>query len=53
MIIEGDSYNDIKFISWLDDAALSQDEDRIVVDKQQAAQLVEVLQKWLSGEEVE
>lgn len=33
--------------------SLKQHDDLIVVDAKQAAQLIEVLQKWLAGEEVE
>lgn len=32
---------------------LAQGADLLLIDKQQAAQLVEVIQKWLAGEEVE
>ncbi len=32
---------------------LQQSKDVVLIEKQQAAQLIEVLQKWLAGEEVE
>ncbi len=35
------------------DVGLSQGHDLIVIDKQQATQLIAVLQKWVDGGEVE
>lgn len=35
------------------DVGFSQDRDLIVIDKQQAMQLIEVLQRWVNGEEIE
>lgn len=35
------------------DVGFSQGRDLIVIDKQQAAQLIEVLQRWVNGEEIE
>ncbi len=32
---------------------ITQDNDIIIIDKHQAAQLIEVLQKWINGEEIE
>ena len=31
----------------------TQGHDTIIIDKQQAAQLIEVLQRWVNGEEIE
>lgn len=35
------------------DVGFSQGYDLIVIDKTQAAQLIEVLQRWVNGEEIE
>lgn len=35
------------------DVGFSQGRDLIVIDKPQAAQLIEVLQRWVNGEEIE
>lgn len=35
------------------EAVITQGHDTIIVDKQQAAQLIESLQRWVDGEEVE
>lgn len=35
------------------DAMIHQCHDTIIIDKQQAAQLIEVLQRWINGEEIE
>lgn len=35
------------------DPMITQGHDTIIIDKKQAAQLIEVLQKWVDGEEVE
>lgn len=60
MIIEGKIFYDIKlFVS--DSCALhcsqqndgTGNDDKLIIDKHHAAQLVEVLQKWLAGEGVE
>lgn len=60
MIIEGASFYDVKlFVS--DSGALhcSQQndgtgtDDKLIIDKQQAAQLIEILQRWIDGEEIE
>jgi hypothetical protein len=56
MIIEGKIVNDLstknvdKFQLLMN---INQDGDAIVIDKQQAAQLVEVLRRWVDGEEIE
>lgn len=35
------------------DPMITQGHDAIVIDKQQAVQLIEVLQRWINGDEVE
>ena len=35
------------------DPMITQGHDTIIIDKQQATQLIAVLQKWVDGEEVE
>lgn len=60
MIIEGNAFYDIElFVSESNAMHCSQRNDgptridKIVVDKQQASQLIEVLQSWVNGEEIE
>lgn len=60
MIIEGDAFYDIElFVSESSALHCSQRNDgptnidKIVVDKRQAMQLIEVLQRWVNGEEIE
>lgn len=53
MIIEGDVFEDIKTSKMASGMALSQDFDCVFIDKKQAAQLIEVLQRWIDGGEVE
>lgn len=56
MIIEGKMVNDLstkdidKFNLLM---SINQSEDTIIIDKHQAAQLIEVLQRWVDGEEIE
>lgn len=35
------------------DTMITQCHDTIIIDKQQAAQLIEILQRWVDGEEIE
>ena len=35
------------------DPMITQGHDTIIIDKHQAAQLIEVLQRWVDGEEIE
>lgn len=35
------------------DPMITQGHDTIIIDKHQAAQLIEVLQRWIDGEEIE
>jgi hypothetical protein len=60
MIIEGEYFHDVNlFLS--DSGALhcsqqndgSGTDDKLIIDKHQAAQLIEVLQRWIDGEEIE
>ena len=60
MIIEKSNGNEelevveIKMEGYQEDVEITQDFcDGIRIDKQQAAQLVVVLQKWINGEEIE
>lgn len=56
MIIEGKMVNDLstkdidKFNLLM---SISQSEDAVIIDKHQASQLIEVLQRWVDGEEIE
>ena len=54
MIIEGEIFEDISTTELNPQSMnINQDGDAIVIDKQQAVQLIEVLQRWIDGEEVE
>lgn len=60
MIIEGECFHDIKlFLSNGGALHCSQQndgtgaDDKLIIDKHQAAQLIEVLQRWVYGEEIE
>lgn len=60
MIISGDSFYDIElFVSENNALNCSQKNDgptsvdKLVIDKCQAEQLIEVLQRWVNGEEIE
>lgn len=53
MIIEGNVFFDIDSKVSNRAVELTQEGDVVVIDKQQAAQLIEVLQKWVAGGEVE
>lgn len=60
MIIKGDGFYDVKlFISDSGYLHCSQRndgagaDDKIVIDKRHAAQLIEILQRWIDGEEIE
>lgn len=60
MIIEGEYFHDVKLLL-SDSGALhcSQQndgpgrDDKLIIDKHQAVQLIEVLQRWVNGEEIE
>lgn len=55
IIIEGETGFDIEAykVDALSGFYLEQGEDMIAMNKQQATQLIEVLTKWVNGEEVE
>lgn len=60
MIIEGDAFYDVKlFVSASNALHCSQRNDgdagidKVVIDRRQATQLIEVLQRWVNGEEIE
>lgn len=54
MIIEGEIFEDISTTEINPQSMnINQDGDAIVIDKYQAAQLIEVLQRWIDGEEIE
>lgn len=54
MIIEGEIFEDISTTELNPQSMnINQDGDAIVIDKHHAAQLIEVLQRWIDGEEVE
>ena len=54
MIIEGDVHEDIGVIErGKHSVHIEQQEDIVVIDKHQAAQLIEALQRWVDGEEIE
>lgn len=60
MIIEGGVFYDIELLVSESDALHCSQRndgptniDKIVVDKHQAAQLIQVLQRWVNGEEIE
>lgn len=54
MIIEGNVHEDVDLIHrGVESVHIEQQDDIVVIDKQQAAQLIAVLTKWVNGEEVE
>lgn len=54
MIINGKVHEDIELIHrGVESVHIEQQGDIVVIDKQQAAQLIEVLQQWIDGEEIE
>ena len=55
MIIEGKIFTDLsaKEASKQISMNINQDGDAIIIDKHQAAQLIEVLQRWIDGGEIE
>lgn len=53
MIIEGNTFVDISIESGDGELRLRQEVDVIMVDMKHATQLIEVLTKWVNGEEVE
>lgn len=55
MIIEGKIFTDLSVneITEKTSMNINQDGDKIIIDKHHAAQLIEVLQRWIDGEEIE
>lgn len=54
MIINGKVHEDIELIHrGVESVHIEQQGDIVVIDKHQAAQLIEVLQRWVNGEEIE
>lgn len=55
MIIEGKIFTDLSAIEVTSQVSMNinQEGDAIIIDKHQAAQLIEVLQRWVYGEGVE
>lgn len=58
MIIEGETKTPmcaiaVRFDSESVVTVVTQGYDTIIIDKHQAAQLIEVLQRWVDGEEIE
>ena len=54
MIIEGEIFIDLSTkLTSQESMHIDQNGDAIVIDKHQAAQLIEVLQRWVNGEEIE
>lgn len=40
-------------VDFSSDPMITQGHDTIIIDKHQAAQLIEILQRWVDGEEIE
>lgn len=54
MIINGKVHEDIDLIHrGVESVHIEQQGDIVVIDKYQAAQLIDVLQRWVDGEEIE
>lgn len=54
MIIEGEIFTDLSTkLTSQESMNIDQNGDAIVIDKHHAAQLIEVLQRWVDGEEIE
>lgn len=54
MIIEGKVHENVALIHrGIESVHIEQQGDIVVIDKHQAAQLIEVLQRWVDGEEIE
>lgn len=55
MIIEGKIFTDLSVSEIKEKFSMNinQEGDAIIIDKHQAAQLIEVLQRWIDGEEIE
>lgn len=55
MIIEDETKTPMRTIAvdFNSDPMITQGHNTIIIDKHQAAQLIEVLQRWVDGEEIE
>lgn len=54
MIIEGKVHENVELIHrGVESVHVEQQGDIVVIDKHQAAQLIEALQRWVNGEEIE
>ena len=54
MIINGKVHEDIELIHrGVESVHIEQQGDIVIIDKHHAAQLIEVLQRWVDGEEIE
>lgn len=54
MIINGKVHEDIELIHrGVESVHIEQQGDIVIIDKRQATQLIEVLQRWVDGEEIE
>lgn len=54
MVIKGDTYTDIEFMGeTYNDAMITQDTHIVCIQREQAEQLVKILQKWIKGEDTE
>ena len=53
VVIEGVYFNDILYQGRTVCMKIYQEKDFICMDKHQASQLIEVLQRWIDGEEIE
>ena len=53
VVIEGVYFNDILYQGRAVCMKIYQEKDFICMDKRQAAQLIEILQRWVNGEEIE
>lgn len=55
MIIEGKIFTDLSVNEITEKMSMNinQEGDAVIIDKHQAAQLIEVLQHWVDGEEIE
>ena len=52
-VIEGVDFNDILYQERTGCMKIYQEKDFICMDKHQAVQLIEVLRRWVNGEEIE
>lgn len=53
MIIEDESFNSVTIDSGEKWIIMVQDDGAVMISRKQASQLIEVLQRWIDGEEIE